>query len=248
MERDAASTFKRPRKTSELIAREIAREVVQRDLSEGARLPNERDMVERFGVGRGTLREALRLLETRGVLTIRTGSRGGAVVRRPRPEDLGDALTLMLQFQRASFRDVIEARQALEPMLTRLATERIDAEGLAALDESVQLILDNLGDQEIFLAQNLRFHQTIAKASGSVVLRGFSDSLKAIADGALVGVRYTARRHQGVAEAHAKVAAAVRGGDPEWAEQTMRAHLDEASTFWRRKYANLVSRPVEWVD
>src|ERR1700733_13663454 len=71
-------------KTSERIAHALASCIVDQGFSEGALLPTEREMVATFRVGRTTLREALRLLETRGVLTIRPGPQGGPVVRRPK--------------------------------------------------------------------------------------------------------------------------------------------------------------------
>src|SRR5437762_10728735 len=108
-------------KTSEVIARNLATRIAEGGLAPGSRLPVEREMVETLGVGRTTLREALRLLETRGVLTIRPGPRGGPAVRRPRPADLGAALTLILQFEQASLADIMEAREALRPMVARLA-------------------------------------------------------------------------------------------------------------------------------
>src|SRR5207248_107530 len=78
-------------KTSEVIARDLAARIAEGGLAPGSRLPVERVMLESLGVGRTTLREALRLLETRGVLTIRAGPKGGPVVRRPSAEAFGDA-------------------------------------------------------------------------------------------------------------------------------------------------------------
>jgi len=91
--RPTADLRRRQPKTSERIARDIASHIVDNKLAPGTMLPTEREMIESMGVGRTTLREALRLLETRGVLTIKSGPRGGPVVRRPRPSDLSEALT-----------------------------------------------------------------------------------------------------------------------------------------------------------
>src|ERR1700728_4543760 len=96
---DLGKSRQRSLKASELIARDLASYIVDQDLPEGTALPPEREMVASFGVGRNTLREALRILETRGVITIRSGPGGGPVVRRPRPSDLGEAMTLILQFE-----------------------------------------------------------------------------------------------------------------------------------------------------
>jgi DNA-binding FadR family transcriptional regulator len=83
---------------SEIVARQISQQFIADGLAEGTRLPPEKAMVDRYQVGRGTLREALRLLENRGVLSIKTGRDGGPVVRRPRPSDLGEAINLILRF------------------------------------------------------------------------------------------------------------------------------------------------------
>lgn len=204
-------------------------------------------MGESYGVGRTTLREALRLLETRGVITIRSGPRGGPVVRRPQPSDFSEALTLILQFEGASLKDVIEAREALEPTVARLAAERITKAQLAVLQESVDAILADLDDHEAFQRENERFHTTVAQAAGSVVLQVFNETLKSIADGGVVGVRYTPKRREAVAQAHQRIVDALAAHDADASASTMQIHLDEANGYWQRKYPDLVARPLRWV-
>ena len=240
----------RPRqpKTSEVIARQIANYIVDSGMEPGTMLPTEKDMVGAFGVGRSTLREALRLLETRGVLTIRSGPLGGPVVRRPQPSDLGESLTLILQFAGSSLRDVLEARQALEPMMAQLAVQRITPAQIDALQQTVDEILDNAEDHEIFRDANQRFHTLVAEAAGSVVLSVFAETLKSIADGAVAGVSYNANRRKAVAAAHQRVIDALRARDGAAAAEAMLVHLDEAGRYWARKYSDLVSRPVHWLQ
>lgn len=238
---------KRNPKTSERIARRLVNYIVDNDLAEGTLLPTEKELVQAFGVGRTTLREALRLLETRGVITIRPGPGGDPVVRRPRPDDLREGLTLFLQFSGASLNDVLEARAALEPMMARLAAERITPEQIDELQATIDNMRGSLGDHDLFLRENQRFHGIIAEATGSVVLLTFNDSLKSIADGASVGVHYTARRHSAVATAHQAIVDALRKGDSAAAEEAMLRHLDEAGDYWRRKYSNLTSSAVRWI-
>jgi|SRR5207248_200262 len=234
-------------KTSEVIARDLAARIAEGGLAPGSRLPVERVMLESLGVGRTTLREALRLLETRGVLTIRAGPKGGPVVRRPSAEDFGDALALILQFEGASLSDVIEARNALEPMLARLAAPRIDAEQAADLQLTVDEILADLEDHDVFTEQNHRFHAGVARAAGSVVLRVLLETLKSIADGTTVGVEYTPRRRRAVAAAHQAVIERLTAGDAEGSAEAMRRHLTEAAHYWRSRYPELYDSPVRWV-
>jgi GntR family transcriptional regulator, transcriptional repressor for pyruvate dehydrogenase complex len=244
------SAFQRTRteKIAERIARQIVNHIVDNDLAEGTVLPTERQLVETFGVGRTTLREALRLLESRKVLTIKPGPHGGPVVRMPRPDDLREALTLMLQFSSSSLMEVLEARTALEPVMARLAADRISKEALTELSDSVERMRSAAGDHSAFLAENRRFHSIIAEATGNHILQVFNDTLKTIADGATLGVVYTPTRRQSVAKAHERIVSALRERDGLAAEQAMRDHVAEAGNFWRRKYPDLVSQPVRWVN
>jgi DNA-binding FadR family transcriptional regulator len=247
---DAAlrTTRRRNQKTSERIARDIANYIVDADLPEGATLPREKEMLEMLGVGRMTLREGLRLLETQGVIDIRSGPRGGPVVRRPQPDDLAGTLTLLLQIHRASLADVMRARQALEPMVAALAAEHITDEQLAELARTIELMRTHTESQDIFLHQNERFHQIVAEASGSVILQVFSDTLKNISSGENFGIEYRPDHRKAVAAAHERIVTALRKRRPRDAEKAMRQHLAEASEYWNRRYPDLVARPVRWIQ
>jgi DNA-binding FadR family transcriptional regulator len=242
------STRARNLKTSEIVARELVAYIVDEDLPEGTALPPERVMVESLNVGRTTLREALRLLETRGVITIRSGPGGGPIVRRPRPEDLSEALSLILQFEAATFRQVMDARMWLEPALARLAAERIDDAGIAQLEAANVEIARSQGNLDAFSDGNSRFHSIVAEHSGNIVLQIFAATLHAIGDGRSVGITYSKRHTAAIAEAHTGIIAALRAHDADGAEGAMREHLDEANTYWRRRFADRVSQPVRWTD
>ena len=233
-------------KASQLLAQVLARPILTGALREGDRLPNEQEMMLRYEAGRPTVREALRLLETRGLVVLKSGPGGGPIVRRPAKESLGESLSLLLQIEDASFADVADARRALEPMIARRAAERITPAQLDELDETVRLLRRKPGDQEEFAEQNRRFHAVVAEAARSVVLDVFVSSLKALADGVRVGVSYSARKQAAVATAHEAIVTALRAGDPDAAETAMRDHLEEAERYWRRRYPDLMERPVEW--
>lgn len=244
-----AGSLRQPRspKTSERVARDLVTHIIDNNLAEGTKLPNEKQLAEVFQVGRTTLREALRLLETHGVIIIRPGPGGGPVVRRPRADDLRESLTLILQFNESSLLDVLEARTALEPMMARLAAARLTEEQLDELAASVARMRKFNNDHDVFLEENSFFHSTIAEATGSHVLWVFNETLKSIADGVILGVEYTGRRRTAVAAALENVLAALRARDAEAAATAMLAHIGEASEYWRRKYPDLVSRGIRWV-
>ena len=237
---------RRTPKASEVIARDLVRYITENGLPEGAMLPVEREMLKMLGVGRTTLREALRLLESRGMLEIRTGPKGGPVVRRPAADSMAESLSLVLQFDGATMADVLEARQAFEPALAGLAASRITAAQLAELDESSERIVAAPQDHDVFVRENMRFHEVVAEAAGSVVLKLFLAQLESIREAELVGADYTAKRRKAVAAVHAEIAEALRAGDPALATERMREHVSEATKYWRTKHKDLYNRQIRW--
>jgi GntR family transcriptional regulator, transcriptional repressor for pyruvate dehydrogenase complex len=241
------ATRRRSPKQSELIARDLASYIVDSNLPAGTPLPPEREMVQSLGVGRTTLREALLLLETRGVITIRSGPRGGPLVRRPNPRDLSEGLSLILQFEKADLTVMMEARSALEPAAARMAATRITPDTLTVLRENNQAILEAAGDVEAFFTLNREFHRVIAEASGNIVVRIFVESIMSIADGQAAGIVYGRRQIQAIVEAHDRVIEALSAGDAQAAEAAMNEHLEDSHRYWRRRYGQLLTQTVSWI-
>jgi DNA-binding FadR family transcriptional regulator len=235
-------------KASELLARDLAAYIVDNNLLPGTPLPAERQMLELLGVGRTTLREALRLLETRGVLTIRSGPGGGPIVRRPKLEDLSESLSLMLQFAGASLTDVIEARVWLESAIARAAADRITPAELAELRAvNVALRTDGLDDEAAFAAGNDEFHRIVAGASGNLVLSIFLAALQSIADGRAAGIRYDRAFRVAAVDDHARIIEALAGGDGDAADRAAHRHITAATRHWKQEHADLAARPIRWV-
>ncbi len=122
----------RTEKIAESIARQILQDIQRNHLEAGAMLPPESAMVERFGVGRGSLREALRILEVNGLVTLKPGPRGGPVVSAHDPANFGQMMTLHLQSLGATYRQLLEARVEHEVVLARKAAEQ---PGTAAVEQ-----------------------------------------------------------------------------------------------------------------
>lgn len=235
------------RKQSVMLARDIANYISDERLAEGTRLPTEQEMVVQFGVGRNTIREALRLLEMRGVLTIRSGRGGGPVVRLPMSTDLGEALQLILQFQYATLTDVIEARLLMEPIAASSAARVITVADLETLQGSVDTMLANLEDEAIFTRQNNVFHSIIGGCLNTPVVSVFLDSLKNVQDGVAYGVRYTPARRRRVARAHQDVIDQIAAKNSDGAADAMRKHLDEARHYWTTKFPHISEKPLRWL-
>jgi DNA-binding FadR family transcriptional regulator len=235
-------------KTSEIIARELASHIADAGLPEGTALATERMMAESMGVGRTTVREALRLLETRGVLIIRSGPGGGPVVRRPRPRELAEALTLILQFETATFEQVMEAREWLEPTIARKAVSGMGPTALDELRAANAAVREAFSDIEAFATANRAFHAIIAKNCGNIVLQIFSETLLVIADGRPIGITYTSRQIAAIADAHRAIIDTFAAGDADAAETAMSEHLGEARSYWKHSFGQLIAHPVRWTQ
>lgn len=240
-------TVRRSLKASERLARDIAGRIADGEFEDGDRLPHERDMLGQLDVGRATLREALRLLESWGLVTIRTGPGGGPVVRKPQPQDFADQLALMLQFHQFTLADVSDARLALEPQVARLAAERISKPEIETLRRTIEAMAESLEDEQTFFEQNRIFHSVIADASGSAIIQIFQDSLKEIGEGASAGVEYAAPQFLAILESHSRIVDALEAHDPDLASREMFLHLNEGRRYAARRFARALDRPLRGV-
>lgn len=162
-----APDLRRPQKVPLMIAQRIVDDITGDDLGPGTRLAGEREMTARYSAGRGTLREALRFLELRVVITVKAGPRGGPVVMQPDGTDLAGVLGLFLQLRTVSFRSVIHVRENLEPELAALAANGTDAAAAAEIADSIVGMHAFRDDEENFLAENDRFHWRSPRRPGT---------------------------------------------------------------------------------
>jgi DNA-binding FadR family transcriptional regulator len=234
-------------KAAELVADELAGHILVTGMREGDVLPNEREMTERFGVGRGTLREALRLLESQGVITIRPGPGGGPVVRQPHPDDLAGNMTLLLQFMDVPFAHVVRAREVIEPLIARQAAQRVTKDHLAALQATVDLMKADLENHAGFVRENSIFHELLAETAGNGVLQVVAESLRSITAGFGGAMNYRPETRAGVARAHQRIVDALAAGDADAAGREASAHMAEFRRHVESRVPELMEQPVRWV-
>jgi GntR family transcriptional repressor for pyruvate dehydrogenase complex len=244
--RNGALASARPVKTAMLLAQRIVSEIERRGLSVGDRLPSERTMLEEYGVARGTLRESLRFLELQGVLSIKVGPGGGPVVESPDASHLATTLVLLLQFGHGTFRSIAEFRDALEPIMARMAAERITPEQLKELEESIEFMERVVGNRVQFLEANKEFHDTIAWATGNQVFGLILDAILGIMDGTVMGIDDPKHRQVAIIKAHREILAALAAHDADAAEDAMRSHIGEYFTYVKRKFPEVLTQPVTW--
>jgi DNA-binding FadR family transcriptional regulator len=202
-------------------------------------------MLRDLGVGRPTLREALRLLETQGVLRMKPGPGGGPVVRRPDPGSLAGAMTLLLQSLGASFGEALVAWAALEPVTAGLAARQASEEQLDALAEQAERMVAAVGDPG-FYGANAGFHALLAEAAGNTVVRVVLEAIGRItADiGAVISVPRVLR--VALAERAGELVAALRSRDEAVATAVMTRTMAEWQEFLGKRYPDVQEELIRW--
>lgn len=242
------SPGEQPLKTSKVshrVAFAIVEDIVEHDLQPGDRLPAEAAMLERFKVGRASIREALRLLETYGVLTIRPGQHGGPVVAELDASDLGRTLSLFLRLVGATYRDLIQARLVIEPVMARLAAERRDADQLARLAEVVER--EQAAEIDDYLIHANEFHYAVNDASGNPVLDLLGQSLRTLYSERLTGRGlFPTEARPRVRSVHAEIAGAITAGDGPAAERLMALHMEELARLQQERTPWFMDERVSW--
>jgi DNA-binding FadR family transcriptional regulator len=174
------------------IAAEIRGRIADGSLREGDRVGPLLDLAEEFAVSRPTLREALRVLETEGLIVIRAGSRAGAVVRRPQARIAADLAGIVLEMEGTTLGDVWEARLLVEPRVMGLAATRITAETIGQLRQAcveMSALVDNTAE---FSRVSMDFRFGILAASCNRALAVVFEIIRWVAAGSRGTVAATA--------------------------------------------------------
>jgi GntR family transcriptional regulator, transcriptional repressor for pyruvate dehydrogenase complex len=239
-------TSHRAAKVSELVARSIIQDIVARQLPAGTMLTSEAVMLKRYGVGRASLREALRILEIQGIIFIKPGPGGGPVVASVTSRDFGRMATMHYQAIGATFRDLVEARMIFEPAMAARAARLQDAQLIRSLRDSTRDTLESLHDDHEYGESAADFHGLIAGASANPILNLFGRSLKDVYTERVPGSLFPMRERKKVQADHEAIIDAIQRGDAAAAEELMRKHMDD---FWRwvtKRYPALLDEVVDW--
>lgn len=237
----------RNRKTSEQVARLIVRDAVMREMAPGTPLPAEAVMLQYYGVSRASLREALRILEVHGLITIKSGPGGGPRIAAVNAADFGRTMTFYYQVSGATFRELAETRLLIEPLMARQAALRRPPKQVEQLRESIEAARALAEDDEPgYVDLSFQFHGLVAAMSGNKVLSLIGSSFEEIFR-VYGSSSFTAKEVRRVVKAHAQIAEAIVEGDPDLAERHMRDHLVASNRDLETRYPALTDTVVDWI-
>jgi DNA-binding FadR family transcriptional regulator len=222
----------RIREKPQQIADELRQLIISGELDEGDSLGHEPELIERFGVSRPSLREALRILEAEGLITVVRGVNGGVVAHRPDQRLTARTAALVLQSRNVPLADVFEARTIIEPAAARLIASGRGRKGAARrLRELIAEQERMIDEPEAFGHSNARFHEQLIALAGNETLTIVAEMLNEVVARAVTVVSQTAgdggsvrTRRRGV-HSQERLAELIEAGDADGAEAHWRTHM-----------------------
>lgn len=223
------------RKLSDEVAAQLERMIRDGELTEADRLPSERELMQNFGVGRPSIREALLHLSKMGLVEIRSGER--ARVTRPTPQFVIDALAGTARHMISApggVHDFQSARLFFEVGLARNAAATATADDIGNLKEALEANRQSIGDLRKFERTDVDFHYVLAVMTHNPIFMAIH---AALAEWLLEQRRTTLAQGEDVKayEAHKSIFEAIKAHDPDRADQAMRLHLE----YVARRYGEL---------
>ncbi len=213
------------------VARRLREVIVSGQMSVGTELPSEKDLARDLGVGRSTIREALRILQAQGLLS------GGDTVSTQRPRVSADQTLSMaastmenvLRLGQVPLADLVALRVLIEGAALREAAERGDSLALGEARKAIEIMKHPRVDIEAFRAADLQFHGALAAASGNVAFGLVMGVLRSAVSGhlgeALLRVENPRATMKKLTAEHEEILVAVEGGHGARASQLVTGHI-----------------------
>lgn len=214
-------------RVSETAAQQLEELIKNKTFVEGEPLPSERQLMKELQVGRGSIREALRILEIKGFIETQPGI--GAFVKSYEG-DIFSPLSTWLKDNDEALRHFFEVRALLEPSSARMAAERISEENMEALQKTQEEFAKTIEDGDLArtILVDADFHRLIGKATGNKVLSSIMDALyRSMIEGWKAPLKIPGQPRKSMKE-HAAIIEAIRLRDGQRAADLMNSHLTEA--------------------
>jgi GntR family transcriptional repressor for pyruvate dehydrogenase complex len=227
---------------ADLVADAIRARILAGDLADGDRLPGQDELIRLYGVSKPAVREALRILEAEGLVTVARGAVGGAVVHGPTTRNVAYTLAMLLESQDVTLQDVGAALRGMEPVCALLAAQRPDRRrhvipGLRRLHREMKAALP---DGPLAVAASRRWHELLVSSCGNQTLTAVIGVLEALwtehefswAEGAARQGRFPPLAVRTRAwEQHGEILDRIADGDLAGVAEAVRRHLAEFQPY-----------------
>lgn len=204
-------------KASAALANELRAQILEQGLNPGDPFPSEHELIDRHGLSRGTVREALRMLEADGFISIRRGPRGGIRVTHPDASLVSRSLATLLTVDRTPLSSLFEFRKLVEPAVAADAA-------LSATEEQCERLLA-FADPENDHAGKSEFHALVVECASNDILRSIMSAVNKVNDWHTAIDDVAVEDVRAAGHAHAKIAEAIASRDPDKAASIMLKHI-----------------------
>ncbi len=223
-------------KASDVLAARLRALILSGQLAPGDSLPAERDLVIESGLSRAPVREALRVLESEGLIVTRPGRAGGSVVTRPGRASVARSVEQFVRIHDVRLESLLDCRLAIEPMLAKLAAQHRTAAEFDELERLHVAFIASVVDVEAYRRVNLEWHLAVARASRNEPLTALMEAISApIMEAARDQHVTTPEIRRAAVKVHGSIMRAIEAQDARAAHDRMARHLGAYSEIARER-------------
>lgn len=217
---------------TESVVQRIERLIIDQQFATGDRLPPERDLATELAVSRNVLREALKVLAQKGLLTVIPGH--GTYIATPSPRVVTESLSVLLQLRHVGLLELCDVRLLIEPELAALAAERVSDAGIAEMRLCLDHLYEARFDPQAHVKADLVFHSAIAQAASHFVFQSIVEAVRTLVVQSMVLGTQIPRAIDASDGHHRAIFAAISARDIEAARAAMWGHMAFIQDYIRR--------------
>lgn len=223
------------RKLSDQVLERLREMIVRGELGPGDLMPSERSLMERFGVGRPAVREAMQSMHTLGLINISHGERArvSELSADMMFRQMDMVARMLLSASPDNLEHLKEARRLFEIGMIRIATEKASADDIAELKKLIEEQREKLGDPAAFIKADMAFHSKIASLSANPIFQAISEAMLNWVFNYHTDLLLWSGQESITLGEHEKIVECIEARDPEQAAAAMRSHLDRSNDLYR---------------